>query len=68
MAESEEELKSLLMRVKEESEKAGLKLSIGKMKIRESGPITSWQTEGERVETDFLGLQSHGNQGLQPLN
>ena len=60
MAESEEELKSLLMRVKEESEKAGLKLSIGKMKIRESGPITSWQTEGETVEavTDFLFLGS----------
>ena len=60
MAESEEELKSLLMRVKEESEKAGLKLSIGKMKIRESGPITSWQTEGEKVEvvTDLFFLGS----------
>ena len=50
MAESEEELKSLLMRVKEESEKAGLKLSIIKTKIMASGPITSWQIEGENVE------------------
>ena len=56
MAESEEELKSLLMTVKEESEKASLKLSIEKMKIIESSPITSWQIEGEKVEavTDFL--------------
>ena len=62
MAESEEELKSLLMRVKEESEKAALKLSIQKTKIMASGPITSWQIDGGRVEmvTDcFLGLQNH---------
>ena len=60
MAESEEGLKSLL-RVKEESEKAGLKLSIQKTKIMASGPITSWQIEGEKVEavTDFLFLSSH---------
>ena len=50
MAESEEELKSLLMRVKEESEKVGLKLNIQKMKIMTSGPITSWQIDGETVE------------------
>ena len=58
MAESEEELKSLLMRVKEESEKVGLKLSIQKTKIMASGPITSWKIEGEKVEalTDFLFL------------
>ena len=56
MAESEEELKSLLMKVKEESEKVGLKLTIQKMKIKESGPITSWQIDGETVETmtDFI--------------
>ena len=56
MAESKEELKSLLMRVKEASEKAGLKLNIQKTKIMASGPITSWQMEGEKVEavTDFL--------------
>ena len=56
MAESEEELKSLLMKVKEESEKVGLKLNIQKMKIMASGPITSWQIDGETVETvtDFL--------------
>ena len=60
MAESEEELKSLLMRVKEESEKAGIKLNIKKAKIRASGPITSWWIEGEKVEavTDFLFLGS----------
>ena len=61
MAESEEELKSLLMKVKEESEKVGLKLSIQKTKIMASGPITSWQIDGETVETvaDFpLGLTS----------
>ena len=59
MAESEEELKSLLTNVKEESEKAGLKLNIQKMKIMASGPITSWQIEGEKVEvTDFLSLGS----------
>ena len=51
VAESEEELKSLLMKVKEESEKAGLKLSIQKMKIMASGPITSWQIDGETTET-----------------
>ena len=56
MAESEEELKSLLMKVKMESEKVGLKLNIQKMKIMASGPITSWQTDGETVETvsDFI--------------
>ena len=60
MAESEEELKSLLMKVKEESEKAGLKLSIRKAKIMASGPITSWQIDGERVEAvrDFILLGS----------
>ena len=57
MAESEEELKSLLMKVKEESERAGLKLTIKKTQIMESGPITSWQIEGE-VVTDFLFLGS----------
>ena len=51
MAESEEELKNLLMKVKEESEKVGLKLNIQKMKIMASGPITSWETDGETVET-----------------
>ena len=51
MAESEEELKSLLMRVKEESEKAGLKLNIQKTKIMASGPMSSWQIDGETVET-----------------
>ena len=56
MAESEEELKSLLMKVKEESEKTGLKLNIQKTKIMTSGPITSWQINGETVETvsDFI--------------
>ena len=54
MAESEEELKSLLMKVKEESEKAGLKLNFQKTKITASGPITSWQTDGETVETETL--------------
>ena len=60
MAESEEELKSLLMKVKEESEKAGLKLSIQKSKIMASGPITSWQIDGETMETmtDFIFLDS----------
>ena len=53
MAESEEELKSLLMKVKEESEKVGLKLNIQKTKIMASGPITSWQIDGETVETVF---------------
>jgi len=62
MAESEEELKSLLMKVKEESEKVGLKLNIQKMKIMVSGPITSWEIDGETVETVtdyFWGLQNH---------
>ena len=60
MAESEEELKSLLMRVKEESKKAGLKLSIQKTKIMASSPITSWQIEEEKLEpvTDFIFLGS----------
>ena len=60
MAESEEELKSLLMKVKEESEKAGLKLNIQRTKIMASGPITSWQIDGETVETvaDFIFLGS----------
>ena len=60
MAESEEELKSLLMKVKEESEKAGLKLNIQKTKIMASGPITSWQIDGETVETviDLIFLGS----------
>ena len=62
MAESEEELKSLLMKVKEESEKVGLKLNIQKTKIVASGPFTSWELEGEIVETVadyFSGLQNH---------
>ena len=64
MVESEEELKSLLMKVKEESEKVGLKLNIQKTKIMVSGPITSWQIDGETMETatDFIlagGLQNH---------
>ena len=60
MAESEEELKNLLMKVKEESEKAGLKLSIQKTRIMASGPITSWQIDGEKMETvtDFIFLGS----------
>ena len=62
MAESEEELKSLLMNVKEESEKVGLKLNIQKTKIMASGPIPSWQIDGETVESVspyFLGIQNH---------
>ena len=62
MAESEEELKSLLMKVEEESEKFGLKLNIQKTKIMASGPITSWEIDGETMETvtdDFLGLQNY---------
>ena len=62
MAECEEELKNLLMKVKEESEKVGLKLNIQKTKIMASGPITSWQIDGETVETVadyFSGLQNH---------
>ena len=62
MAQSVEELKSLLMKLKEESEKSGLKLNIQKIKIMTSSPITSWQIDGETVETDrfyFGGLQNH---------
>ena len=62
MAESEEELKHLLMKVKEESEKAGLKLNIQKTKIMVSGPITSWEIDGVQWNSDrlyFLGLQNH---------
>ena len=68
MAESKEELKSLLMKVKEESEKAGLELNIQKTKIMASGSITSWQIEGEKVETviDFIFLGSRIR--LQPWN
>ena len=71
MAESEEELKSLLIKVKEESEKVGLKLNIQKTKIMASGPITSWQIDGETVETVrdyFWGLQNHCRWWLQPRN
>ena len=63
MAESKEELKSLLMKMKQESEKVGLKLNVQKTKIMASGPITSWEIDGEAVETmsDFIfaGLQNH---------
>ena len=63
MAESEEELKSLLMKVKEENEKDGLKLNMQKTKIIAAGPITSWEIDGKTVETmsdfSFLGLQNH---------
>ena len=69
VAESEEELKSLLMKVKEENEKVGLKLNIQKTKIMASGPITSWEIDGETVETvsDFVfsGLQNHCRGWLQ---
>ena len=72
MAESEEELKSLLMKVKEESEKVGLKLNIHKSKIMESSPITSWQIDGETVETVadfiFLGSKITAVGDLQPWN
>ena len=63
MAESEEQLKGLLMKVKEESEKVGLKLNIQKTKIMASGPITSWQLDGETVETvtDFIGWGGRGS-------
>ena len=71
MAESEEELKSLLIKVKEESEKVGLKFNIQKTKIMASDPITSWQIDGETVETVtyFIlgGLQNHCRWWLQPL-
>ena len=69
MAESEEELKSLLMKVKEKSEKIGLKLNIQKTKIMASGPITSWQIDGETMETvsdSLRGLQNHCRWWLQP--
>ena len=70
MAENEEELKSLLVKVKEESEKVSLKLNIQKTKIMASGPITSWEIDGETVETvsDFIfgGLQKHCRWWLQP--
>ena len=71
MAESEEDLKSLLMKVKEESEKVDLKLNIQKTKIIASSPITSWRRDRETVETVtdyFLGLQSHCRWSLQPWN
>ena len=71
MAESEKELKSPLMKVKEESEKVGLKLNIQKTKIMASGPITSWEIDGETVETvtDFIfGLQNHYRWWLLPWN
>ena len=68
-AESEEELKSLLMKVKEESEKVGLKLNITKTKIMASGPIISWQVDGETVAGFiFGGLQHHCRWWLQPWN
>ena len=71
MAESEEELKSLLMKMKEENEKAGLKPNIEKTKIMAPGAITSWQIDGETMETVrdyFLGLQNHCRWWLQPWN
>ena len=68
MAEREEELKSLLMKVKQESEKVGLKLNIQKTKIMVSGPITSWQIDGETVADYFWGLQNHCRWWLQPWN
>ena len=71
MAESEEELKSLLMKVKEESEKVGLKLNIQKTKIMASGPITSWEIDGETGNSGwfyFSGLQNHCRWWLQPWN
>ena len=72
MAESEEELKSLLMKVKDESEKVGLKLNIRKTKIMAYGPITSWEIDGENsgnsVRLYFLGLQNHCRWWLQPWN
>ena len=67
MAESEEELKNLLMKVKEESEKVGLNLNIQKTKIMASGPITSWQIDGKTVaDFIFYGIQNHCRWGLQP--
>ena len=69
LAESKEKMKNLLMKVKEDSEKAGLKLNIKKTKIMASHPITSWQIDGESMETVtdyFLGLQNHCRWSLQP--
>ena len=71
MAESEDELKNLLMKVKEESEKVGLKLNIQKTKIMASGLITSWEIEGrqwKQCQTLFFGLQNHCKWWLQPWN
>ena len=72
MAESEDELKSLLMKVKEESQKVGLKLNIQKTKIMASSPITSWPIDAETVETVadfiFLGSKNHWRSWLQPWN
>ena len=72
MAENKEELKSLLMKVKEESEKVDLKLNIQKAKIMASGPITSWRIDGETMETvrDFIleGLRNHCRWLVEPLN
>ena len=72
MAESEEELKSLLMKVKEESEKVGLKVNIQKMKMMASGPITLWEIDGETLERlpdfTFLWLQNHCREWLQFWN
>ena len=71
MAESEEELKSLLMKMKEESEKTDLKLNVHKTKIMSSGPVTSWQIDGETMETVtdyFLRLHNHCGQWLLPWN
>ena len=68
MAESEEELKSLLMKLKEEHEKVDLKLNIQKTKIMASGPFTSWQIDGEAVAVYFGGLQNHCRWWVQPQN
>ena len=68
MAESEEELKSLLMKVQEESEKVGLKLNIQKTKIMASGPITSWKIDGETTTHYLSELQNHCQWWLQPWN
>ena len=71
VAESKDELKNLLMKVKQDSEKAGLKLNIQKTKVMASSPITSWQIDGETMETDrlyFGGLQNHCRWWLQPWN
>ena len=68
MAESEEELKGLLMKLKEESKNIGLKLNIQKTKIMASGPITSWEIDGETVSLYFSGLQNHYRWRLQQWN